>query len=91
MAAAIREAMVEEDDEDLRQLVTQHSLKWTSASNDGLTLMRSLIFAAKSGSENLNDVQMSLMSNSSLDVVDAGNIAIKIRSRCIEIGYSQES
>lgn len=91
MAAALREAMVESDDEDLRQLVTQHSLEWTSASNDGLTLMRSLIFKAKSGSKNLNDVQLSLMRNSSEDIIDAGNIAMKIRSRCIDIGYKQDS
>jgi hypothetical protein len=87
MAAALREEMVEGDDEDLRRLVTQHSLKWDSASNDGLTLMRSLIFTAKFGGQNLNDIQINKMRNSSGDIIDAGNIAMKIRSRCIEIGY----
>lgn len=91
MAAALRQAMGEGDDEDLQQLVTQHSLRWTSASNDGTTLMRSLVFKAKMGGENLNDVQLNLMSNSSAKIIEAGNIAMKIRSRCIEIGYKQGS
>lgn len=87
MADAIRVGLQEGDDDDLRQLATTHSLKWTSASNDGLTLMRSLIGTAKDGKTQLNDIQMSLLTNASVDIVDAGNLAIKMRTRCIEIGY----
>jgi hypothetical protein len=90
MATAIREAMELDDDDELRQLVNQHAIQWTRASNAGLNLMRSLIFTAKFGEEQLNDNQLSLMRKSSGGIIDAGNTAMKIRSRCVEIGYKQE-
>lgn len=91
MASAIRDGMQEGDDEELTQLVTKHSLSWTKASNDGANLLRSLIFTAKMGKTQLNDVQLNLLADASADIIDAGNAAIQMRTRCIKIGYQGQS
>ena len=89
MAMALREQISEEDDEKLKELVRLHQLKWTQASNDGLLLMRSVIGSAKEGRSSLNNLQTNLMVRSSTAMVDAGNLGIQIRTRCIELGYAK--
>ncbi len=90
MASELRAAISENDDEELSDLVRLHQLKWTKASNDGLLLMRSVIGTAKDGRNSLNNVQTNLMMRSSKAIIEAGTLAIQIRSQCIEIGFKKD-
>lgn len=91
MATALSEKLTKEDDEKLGVLVKLHEIKWTHASNDGVLLMTSIIGNARDGSKFLNDIQTSKMASSFAAMVEAGNVAIQIRSRCMEIGYSRQT
>ena len=90
MASELRAAISENDDEELSDLVRLHQLKWTKASNDGLLIMRSVIGTAKDGRKSLNNVQTNLMVRSSKAIIEAGTLAIQIRSQCIEIGFQKD-
>ena len=90
MASELRAAISENDDEELSDLVRLHKLKWTKASNDGLLLMRSVIGTAKDGRNSLNNVQTNLLVRSSKAIIEAGTLAIQIRSQCIEIGFKKD-
>jgi hypothetical protein len=90
MASELRAAISENDDEELSDLVRLHQLKWTKASNDGLLLMRSVIGTAKDGRNSLNNLQTNLMVRSSKAIIEAGTLAIQIRSQCIEIGFKKD-
>ncbi len=89
MALELRESLSANDDENLSDLVRLHQLKWTKASNDGVLLMRSVVGSAKDGRNSLNNVQTNLMLQSSKAIIEAGNLAIRIRSQCIEIGFEK--
>ena len=90
MALELRAAISENDDEKLSDLVRLHQLKWTKASNDGVLLMRSVIGTAKDGRNSLNNVQTNLLVRSSKAIIEAGTLAIQIRSQCIEIGFKKD-
>ena len=90
MALELRAAISENDDEKLSDLVRLHQLKWTQASNDGVLLMRSVIGTAKDGRNSLNNVQTNLLVRSSKAIIEAGTLAIQIRSQCIEIGFKKD-
>jgi hypothetical protein len=90
MALELRAAISENDDEKLSDLVRLHQLKWTKASNDGVRLMRSVIGTAKDGRNSLNNVQTNLLVRSSKAIIEAGTLAIQIRSQCIEIGFKKD-
>ena len=87
MASLISDGLKEGDDEELRQLATSHSLKWSIAASNGLTVLRSVIGTAKDGKTELNSVQSEMLNNSIGDIADAEKIDEEIRTRCDTIGY----
>jgi hypothetical protein len=87
MASVIREKLTEKDDEHLRDLARSHSIYQTNASSYGKNLMRNLIFLAKE-EKSLRDFELNLMKKSFEKQIKAGTIRIQMRSRCIELGFS---
>ena len=87
MASAIREKLTEKDDERMQDLARRHYLYQRDASSYGKSLMRNLIFLAKE-EKSLRDFELNLMKKSLEKQIEAGTIRIQMRSRCIELGFS---
>lgn len=87
MASAIREKLTEKDDERLQDLAMSHYIYQRDASKYGKDLLRNLIFLAKE-EKPLRDFELNLMEKSLEKQIKAGTIRIQMRSRCIELGFS---
>ena len=75
-------------DEDLKEMVTDLRNSWSQAHENGQYLMWSLINSSRERQPALDTRQLEWSFQASLKIIEAGTIGIKVRNRCLEIGYS---